>query len=771
MPVGSSPLIGRDRELRQALAYLQNSRLLSLTGAGGTGKTRLAEEVARAIAPRFPDGLWFIDGATSRNGADLLESIAATLGVMERPGQSLTESIVDHLSGAQTLLLLDNLEQIPDAAAVIETLLASEGTTVLVTSRRALGLPAEIVFPVQPFAAPENPAGQSTSALAENPAVALFVERAKDARPDFRLTDGNAIDIATICARLDGLPLAIELAAARTRMLNPGSILERLDSRFSLLKRGLGGDPRQQTLKAALDWSYDLLSPVEQSVLRRFGVFNGGATVFSAEAVIATDESGVDPFDVLDSLESLVDHNLLALDTRSPAAGEQRLRMLETIREYALDRLDSAGEKEEVSQIHGRYFLDQAIAVEPKLTTGTQTEALAVLEAEESNLRAALGWSLTRDQPDSLEIATDFAGALWRYWWMRGHYAEGARFLDAILASTVDQRTIGRARTLNAAGVMAYATGDLTAAREFHENARVLSEELQNADELATSLDNLGIVAATTGDNQEAVDHFSASLEQRRRDEDQRGMAIALEHLAYALTSLGDLDQARETAAESLALKRKLGDQQAIGQGLQQLGIIEMFAGDYAAAQDSYRDAISLAEAIEDRTSQANGSLNLASATEMAGDPEAARDLLQTAQRLFDELEDGYGSAYTTYMLGHVERSSGNPDAALPLLVDALQRLDTIGARDSVALCLETLAGTLLDLSKPGQSAMLLGAADAIRAATGAAVPGTRTAELARDRQNTLGALGQPDFDLRYETGADADPIELVAKLGLTPTE
>ena len=210
------------------------------------------------------------------------------------------------------------------------------------------------------------------------------------------MTDGNAIDIAQICARLDGLPLAIELAAARIRMLNPGAILERLDSRLSLLKRGLGSDPRQQTLRATLDWSYDLLTVDEQAVLRRFAVFNGGASVATAEAVIGHEEGGVDPIEVLDSLESLIDHNLLALDSRPSPAGEQRLRMLETIREYALDQLQARGETSQTSDLHARCFLDQAVTVEPKLTTGQQSEMLALLESDENNFRSALTWTLSR---------------------------------------------------------------------------------------------------------------------------------------------------------------------------------------------------------------------------------------------------------------------------------------------------------------------------------------------------------------------------------------
>ena len=308
---------------------------------------------------------------------------------------------------------------------------------------------------------------------------------------------------------------------------------------------------------------------------------------------------------------------------------------------------------------------------------------------------------------------------------------------------------------------MAYATGDLTAAREFHENARVLSEELQNADELATSLDNLGIVAATTGDNHEAVDHFSASLEQRRRDEDQRGTAIALEHLAYALTSLGDLDRARKrpqkashSNGNSATSKRSVKDYSNLESSRCSLATMP------PPSSPIVMPSVSLKRS-RTRTSRANGTLNLASATEMSGDPTLPGDLdlsstapiRRTRGWLRFCLHDLYARPCRTQSPGILKPRCRSWSMRC-------RRLDMIGARDSVALCLETLAGALLDLGNPGKAPCSLGAADAIRTETGAAVPGTRTAELDRDRQKTLEALGQDDFDLRYETGADADPID-----------
>jgi len=761
LPSLPGPIIGRDRELKQIKSLLANGRLLTLTGPGGTGKTRLAEEAARESAAMFSDGIWFVDAANARDPESLAAILGEVLQIREAPGESLLESIASAVQGKRLLLILDNLEQITGASSVLDALLQSDGVSILATSRAPTRSTQELVVPVSPLETVIPDQDTPASVIGRNPAVQLFVNRSSQVKPDFQLSDGNAFEIASICARLDGLPLAIELAAARSRLLHPAALLNRLDNRLNLLTRGGGRSARQQTLLSTISWSYDLLPPREQAVFRRLGVFAGGATIESAEAVVPAIRDDVSQNTVLDSIDTLIDHSLLEVDRSHHGEDSYRIRMLETLREFALTMLLEAGELERANSAHAAHFIDVAEELGPQLETGQQSVSLVRLTSDHPNLTTAIEHLAQTPNTKLHDDAVRLAAALWRFWWMRGNYSEGRRLIDLALASSASNSAM-RARALNGAGVMAFSTGDLQGATAHHSAAAELSEELGLDSEHARSRDNLGIVSLTSGAIDDAIEQFESALLHYRNVEDQRGIAIALEHLAAATISKGDLEQARELAVESLAERRKLGSQQLIGYSLQQLGIIAMYSGEYEEARGYYSQAQVLAESLDDPSALANTLLNLASATEMVGEYDAARVLLNQSLHLYKRLDDAGGVGYTHYMLGHVARKSGKPDIADELLALGLKQLLEVGELDAVALCIETLAGVRIDLGDFETAASILGAAHKIRESTGAAIPGTRQAELGADITAVTSHLGAALYRERFQAGSQSEPLEFI---------
>ena len=513
LPESSLPLLGRERELRHLASLLAHSRIITLTGTGGSGKTRLAEQAARDNSVRFPDGIWFIDAAATNNALELTEEIATTLGIQETPGTSLIEAISTSLSGKEVLLLVDNLEQVESAASVVEALVAIDGPVALLTSRAPVKALQEIAVPVSPLEAPAFDADTPASTIARNPAVQLFVDRAKRVKADFQLSDGNAFEVASICTRLDGLPLAIELAAAKSRLLHPAAILSRLDSRLSLLNRGSARSARQQTLYSTIAWSYDLLDPVVQAVFRRFGVFVRGATFETTEAVISAVDELVPANAVLDAIDELIDHSLMEVDRSHNDPESTRIRMLETIREFALGALTEAGDSAETLNAHAENFRDLSAMWIRDLETGHQAAALSRLASDQGNILAAVKHFRRSEKSEGHEQAVELAASLWRYWWMKGSFSEGRRVIDSALDGYEDQATPARAAALNASGILAFSLGGIDEARQLHFAAADLSRELGLTEELARAFDSLGIVEIVWGNINLSIEYFTAALE------------------------------------------------------------------------------------------------------------------------------------------------------------------------------------------------------------------------------------------------------------------
>jgi predicted ATPase len=528
-------------------------RLLTLTGPGGVGKTRLGVQVAADLSADFADGVVFVSLAALSDATLVAASIAQAVEVKEVGGQALAATLQEALQDQQLLLLLDNFEQVLAAAPLVAELLAGcLQLKVLATSRAPLRVQGEQEFAVLPLALPAPTPLPDPEALAQVAAVALFLQRAQDIKPNFALSAQNAGAVVEICRRLDGLPLALELAAARVRLFPPPALLARLSSRLTLLVGGPRDVPaRQQTLRATLDWSYSLLTAAERTLFARLAVFVGGRTLEAIEAVCNPQGD----LDVLEGMESLVEKNLLRQE--EGVGGEPRLVMLETIHEYARERLEASGEAEEVRRRHAEYFVALAEAAAPELTGPQQGAWLQRLEAEHDNLRAALAWSR---QQAAWEVGLRLGGALWRFWFMHGHLSEGRRWLEAVLGGRGAAPAPARATALNGAGMLAYHQGDYGRATALYEEALALKRELGDKGGIAVLLNNLGEVAYAQGDYGRATVLYEESLALRRELSDKGGIALSLRNLGNVAYEQGDYGRARALHEESLALCREIGN-------------------------------------------------------------------------------------------------------------------------------------------------------------------------------------------------------------------
>ena len=554
LPLQLTSFVGREEEIAEVRRLLGRTRLLTLTGAGGTGKTRLALQVAAEVLTEYRDGSFFVDLSSVTDSALVPSVVAQALGVPEVAGRPLLEAVKTHLHDKELLLVLDNFEQVAEAGPVIEELLTgAPKLRILVTSRIVLSLRGEqeyLVPPLQP-ADPERLPDLPT--LRQIEAVLLFTQRALAANPRFRVTEQNAPAVAEITSRLDGLPLAIELAATRTKVLTPQQMLPRLQRRLSVLTSGARTLPeRQRTLRGAIAWSHDLLDDAERRLFARLSVFTGGWTLESAEAVCHPEELGLD---ALGGLTSLVDKSLVRRS--EPAGADPRFSMLETIREFALEQLAAGVDLEPVLRRHAEYFLDMAVEAEPHLTGDDQGQWLDRCDLEHPNIRTALRWAIEAEEADRAQEA---AGALWRFWQQRGHLAEGWRQFEEILAMPSGQgQTPARAKALIGAGGIAWWQQDRAAAGASYEEALAIERKLGDPARIAEALYNLAFVVA--GDNLDAAARLlEESRDLFRRVGDERGVAQVLTMMVMRDAQAGKWPPVVASLQEVVAIWRRLGD-------------------------------------------------------------------------------------------------------------------------------------------------------------------------------------------------------------------
>ncbi len=645
LPVQQTGFVGREKEVAAAKELLlrQGVRLVTVTGPGGIGKTRLATQVARGLVEHFPGGTHFVP-LSALSDPDLVASvIAQALGIREAGGQSPLEILKRNLQDslrAPVLLLLDNFEHLVRAVpTVAEILAAGPNVKILVTSRAPLHLYGEHEFPLPRLTLPDSRSMPSVEVLSQCPAVALFVQRAAAARPDFELNRENASTVAEICARLDGLPLAIELAAARVKVLSPSSMLTRLASRLQLLTGGSRDLPRrQQTLRAAIDWGYDLLSAAEQKLFRRLSVFVGGCNLESVEAVC--DTKGDLDLDLLDGMASMVDKSLVQ---QVQGKGESRFVMLETLREYALEKLEVSGEAALTKRAHAAYYL---VLAEENATESSEAAGAGWLERlglENDNFRAGLEW-LT--ETGNAEWGLRLGTSLFRFWEVREYLAEGRDRLDRLLRLTEAGTTTKlRMRALFAAGVLAGEQGDYASAAGLINESQDIAQALGDKTGVAVSLNALAVFARDRGDVQVAHILFEASLGLWRELGDQKAVARALSNLANVVKLQGEYGRARSLYVECHSIFRGLGDRTGVAWSLNYQGDVAHDQGDSAAARTLYEQGLAIFREVDDRWGIAGTLADLGRLAGEKRDYPTARSMYRESIKVFQELDHRRGIA------------------------------------------------------------------------------------------------------------------------------
>ena len=664
LPTPRTSLIGREQQVTEAaeLVLRPGVRLLSFTGAGGAGKTRLALAVAAAVADRFTGGVQFVELGSVAEPDLVAIAIAKALGIHRVGARTVPQIIGDELRDwGPFLLLLDNFEQVLQAAMVVAQMLeACPNLKVLATSRACLRIYGEQEFPVTP--------------LEEKSAVELFVQRARAVRPGFTVTPDNASAIREICTRLDGLPLAIELAAARTKVLSPGAMLDPLQSRLQLLTGGALDLPeRQQTLRKAIDWSHDLLSDAEQKLFRRFSVFYGGCTLEAAEAVCdTTGDLGINLFE---GLSSLVDKNLV--QHVDPTGKEPRFAMLETIREYALERLAASGEESAVRRAHAAYCLVLAEEGNPDLNPADRSRWLERCDLEIDNFRGALDWLF---QSPDLDWGLRLCMALFRFWDIREHLTEGRSRLETALRLAGSRYTKERAMVSHFLGALATAQGDYPAAARYLEQSLSLYEELGDDWGIAASLNALAVSARDRGDYSSAESYFERSLACWRMLPDELAVARCLHNLANVVKGRGDYARARWALREATKIFEELGDRSGAAWSINQQGDVAREQGDIAGAREFYGRALAVFREAGDRWGCARSLTDLACIDCEQGDHVAAQAAYRQAMEIFASLGHRRGLARTLEGCACLALARGCAARALKLAAAAAHLRLMIGA-------------------------------------------------------------------------------------------
>lgn len=659
-----SPLVGRDSEraVADALMSGDDGRLITLTGPGGVGKTRLAEAIAGDAAGMFGGAVAFVPLAPIREATLVAAAIAESLDVQENGGRPLVADVMDRLRGGRFLLILDNFEHLlPAAPLVLDLLGACPGLQVLATSRRRLALSGEHEIQVPPLPLPDPGRPLACAEIAAVPAIRLFVLRAQAAAPSFALTEANCRQVAEICRRLDGLPLAIELAAARTRLLSPAALLARLTHRLHLLSDGPRDVPeRHQTMRQAIAWSYDLLDPATQVLLRRLSVFVGGFTFDAAEAMSTDLERAAGAIANLGRLTTLVDESLVQIGEQH--GGEKRFQLLETVREFVFERLEEAGEASEARRRHAAFFLHLVERVDP--WRALLPESIQQFQAEHDNLRAALRWAIARE-PD---IALRIASGLWRFWSQVGFWSEGRSWLDQALAASRDAPSDLRAAALIGSGRIAVAQADFAHAGRCFEESLALATASGNDHLAARALQSLGVVASNQGELDRAAEVFGSALERFRSHEDAGAIGRCLTDLGLVAHRRGDALRAIAYYEEALPIARETGDVAFAALLLGNLGGAWLDAGDPARGEALYAEALDQSRLLDDQFGVAVNLYNLADCLKERGAIAGAWEQYRESLVITEALGERHLASRILDRLAHLATIAGLPRPAGRLL-------------------------------------------------------------------------------------------------------
>lgn len=764
LPTPVSLFFGRERELVEIKRLLIGSRLLTLVGVGGIGKTRIALQTAGEVMDAYRDGVWLADLAPLIDSALVPGVVAQVLGLREAAGTPLLKTLCDGVKNRQMLLLLDNCEHLLDGcAALADALLGSAGElSIIATSREPLRVAGEQTYALPPLCLPDPVANAQVMGRSE--AVQLFVERARKQQANFALTPARAPAIAQLCIRLDGIPLALELAAARIRSLSVEQINARLDDRFGLLNSGMRTAlPRQQTLRASLDWSYDLLLPTEKALLCRASVFAGGWTVEAAEQVCVGE--GIDEDAVLGLIMSLANKSLVSTEDGN---GATRYRLLETVRQYARDRLQESGEETRWRDRHLGFCLVMAETAESSLGIAQQQAWFERLEPEHDNVRSALSWSSAAggDSASGLQLAA----AIWRFWYVRGFLTEGRGWLSGLLANTLGESDTGlRAKALSGIGVLAWRQGDYPAATAFLDESLSIRRLLGDQRGIAISVNNLGNVARDQGDYSSARARYEEALTIRRELGDRQGVAMALGNLGTLACEQGDYSIGRALHEESLTIMREQGDRHGISASLNNLGELAYDQGDFLSARALYEESLAIKRKLGERWGIATSLNNLGNVASAVSDYEGAKALLDEAVVIRRALGDRQGIAASLHNLGMVACAQGNHRSALALHEESLSIRWDLGDRRGIAESLEGLALVATRMGKTGRAARLWAAAEQLRHEIGTPLQFKYRSGYELEVATARTSGGDTAFDLSWRDGS-AMTLEQAVRYALVQT-
>ena len=755
LPMPLTALVGRMDTLRTCIAALElpGTRLLTLTGTGGVGKTRLALGLADRVRMWFPHGVVFVPMADVKDPDLVFPTIARSLGIQDGGDTPVMETLTGAFQARNALLVIDNLEQVisvaPDVAGLLQQ---CPGLKIIATSRVALRVRGEQEILVQPLDLPDSAALSRLADLAAVESITMFLQTARGHTPDFTLTEQNAAAIAEICRRLDGLPLGIELAASRLRMLSPSTLLGLLERRLRLLSSGPRDHPdRQRTLWDTIRWSYDLLPPEDQVYFRHLSVFIGGFNITSATRLMRSSES-----EVINAITQLTDHHLLR--SVSTPSGETRFKMLETVREFGIDLLDESGELQTLLHTHAEWCAELAHSAAQELTGTNQVTWLEILEAEHENLRAGLAWSIAEAPANAARMAAD----LWRFWWIRGYVREGRAWLQRVLELPHGVPPADRAAALYAAAELSEALFDSTDAIALHKQALVIFEELKDDVGRAICLNGLGIVARALGnlDEAERLHHQALPLLQGARQ--RRGEASTFNNLAAVAYYRGNFTRAETYWEQGLEILRELGDARTTGLLLGNLGELALQTGRYQRAIELQMESLAVARELASPESLSYSLINLGGAYVEAGHLEQARAALEEGLVYGRQVEDvrTAGEAYCT--LGKIARLTHDYPSAARSYVEGLVLFAKAGDLPDVATSLEGLGCVASATSLHEDAIRLFAAAHRIRETTGATRKSTEQADYEHARRTSRTASGHRAADALWDDGLTRSLNEVV---------